>query len=149
MADVPAGLRPRVQDALGATGCRKPTMGSREPPRTQPGASQADLAGLWEWAWKVSGEKTTGFGFTREYRFAPRRKWRFDWGNGVCKVAVEVDGGQWKARGGRHASDEDRWKMAEAMARGWAVFRYSPAQLRKDPGRCVALVVRALAGRMR
>lgn len=89
----------------------------------------------------------TGLHWVDEWLFALPRRWRFDWAMPMYRIAVEVDGGQYKVRGGRHAGDADRWKMAEAASRGWLVFRFSPAMLREDPGRCVALVVQALARR--
>jgi len=58
-------------------------------------------------------------------------------------LAVEIDGGQWAPRGGRHASDGDREKLNTAAVLGWRVLRYSPAQL-GDPTRVVAQIVAAI-----
>lgn len=80
----------------------------------------------------------------REYRFHPERKWRFDFAFPQSKVAVEVDGGQFAFRGGRHATDADREKLNTAAAMGWRIIRFSPAQLKKDPAGCVELVASAL-----
>jgi len=33
----------------------------------------------------------------REYRFHPKRKWRFDFAWPDCQVAVEIEGGVWRA----------------------------------------------------
>lgn len=83
----------------------------------------------------------------REYRFDAKRRWRFDfaWPNGKGGTAVEVDGGQWKPGGGRHGSDADREKLAEAGAQGWIVLHFSPAMLRNNPGACVDWVRRAIS----
>lgn len=66
-----------------------------------------------------------------EWRFAPPRRWRFDfaWGVSPChKVALEVDGGLWVR--GRHARGsglvKEHEKMNAAAERGWLVFRCTP-----------------------
>lgn len=91
----------------------------------------------------------------REYRFAEDRGWRFDfcwpapggWGG----VVVEIDGGtkavytDAKGRknvGGRHNSDQDRWKWAVAAAFGYRLIHLTPEMLKKHPEEC-ANVVRA------
>jgi hypothetical protein len=81
-----------------------------------------------------------------EYHFYPGRQWRFDWcwPEIRCRVAVEVDGGIWMNRGGRHGSDTDRDKMNHAAAAGWRVLHFSPGMLETDPQSCVELVVKAL-----
>lgn len=80
-----------------------------------------------------------------EYEFARPRRWRFDFAWPGARVAVEIDGGQWKAGGGRHNTDEDREKLNRAVALGWRVLRFSPALVRRDPLGCVAVVRDALA----
>lgn len=68
-------------------------------------------------------------GCASEHRFHPTRRWRFDLAWPDRKLAVEVDGGQWMAGGGRHNSDADREKLNAAAIAGWRVLRYSPRQL--------------------
>lgn len=69
-----------------------------------------------------------------EYRFAPPRRWRFDfaWTGEDVKLAVEVDGGGWN--NGRHSRGlgmrNDCEKFAEAMIRGWRVLRVMPEHVR-------------------
>jgi very-short-patch-repair endonuclease len=75
-----------------------------------------------------------------EHRFAPPRRWRFDFAWPDQMVAVEVDGGQWAAQGGRHARDTDREKMNAAAVMGWRVLRFSPDMLSNDPVSCIGLV---------
>ena len=68
----------------------------------------------------------------REWRFAPPRRWRFDYSWPGLWVAVEQEGGVWTA--GRHTRghgfEADCVKYAEATLRGWRVFRASPRQMR-------------------
>lgn len=80
----------------------------------------------------------------REYRFHPRRKWRFDFAFVAQRVAVEVDGGQWAAGGGRHNTDDDREKMNAAAAMGWRVLHFSPRMLKRKPNDCIQRVIEAL-----
>lgn len=81
-----------------------------------------------------------------EFRFHPVRRWRFDWAWPEHKVAVEIDGGQWKAGGGRHNTDADREKLNTAAAMGWRVLRFSHKALSEQPGDCIELLVLALRG---
>lgn len=80
----------------------------------------------------------------REYRFHPSRRWRFDFAWPAVKVAVECDGGQWLARGGRHARDADREKLNAAACLGWRVLRYSGKMLEK-PDAVIGQVRQALS----
>jgi len=71
----------------------------------------------------------------REFRFAPPRRWRFDYAFPAHKVAVEIEGGVW-ARG-RHvrprgyAADCEKYTAAAAL--GWRVLRYTTDRLRREP----------------
>jgi len=101
----------------------------------------ADKKTLWLQAWSWDQPKGLHrIEWLPEHRFAPPRRWRFDWAVPAIKVAVEVDGGQWAHLGGRHARDTDREKMNRATANGWRVFRFSVQQLQTDPAGCVAIV---------
>jgi very-short-patch-repair endonuclease len=80
-----------------------------------------------------------------EYRFAPPRKWRFDWAFPMEMVAVEVEGNAWRVPGGgRHMQDSDLNKYNHAAALGWRVLRFSPGMFDRDPKGCVDLVIQAL-----
>ena len=81
----------------------------------------------------------------REYMFAASigRRWRFDFAF-PGKVAVEIDGGQYAYKGGRHNTDKDRDKLNHAAAMNWRVLRFSGSML-KDPEKCVKMVLWALA----
>lgn len=63
----------------------------------------------------------------REYRFAPPRRWRFDFAWPERRVAVEVEGGGW-VRGRHHRPGgftKDCEKYNAAVLRGWRVLRYT------------------------
>ena len=93
-------------------------------------------------AWRIYGN---GAEYEREYMFAADigRKFRFDFCWVDAKVAVECDGGQYAFRGGRHATDKDRWKLNYAAALNWRVLRFSGTML-QDPEKCCELVRWAL-----
>jgi very-short-patch-repair endonuclease len=65
---------------------------------------------------------------TREYRFHPRRRWRFDFAWPRYKVAVEVDGGIYSR--GRHVRgsgfERDAEKRNAAVLAGWRVLHFTP-----------------------
>lgn len=83
----------------------------------------------------------------RDYRFdfawpAPnRRTLSLSKGSGL---ALEVDGGQYLARGGRHNTDTDRAKLNLAAELGWIVLRYSPHMIIQDPDAVILQVERTL-----
>lgn len=82
--------------------------------------------------------------YEREYRFCPGRKWRADFAFVEQRTLVEIDGGTWKAYGGRHGRDSDREKHNAAVALGWRTLRFSPQMLEDDPARCMAQVAQVL-----
>src|SRR3990167_2646458 len=68
---------------------------------------------------------------TAEYRFAPPRRWRFDYAWPLHKIALEGEGGAWTR--GRHTRGSgfirDMAKYNQAALLGWRVFRVTPDQL--------------------
>jgi very-short-patch-repair endonuclease len=66
-----------------------------------------------------------------EYKFHPKRKWRFDYAWIKDKIAVEVEGGAWIK--GRHNRASgflgDMEKYNEASRLGWMLFRFTPQQI--------------------
>jgi len=69
----------------------------------------------------------------KEYRFHPRRRWRFDYAWPEYMVAIEIEGGAWTY--GRHNRAKgfinDMEKYNEAVLLGWRVLRYTPKQIRE------------------
>ncbi len=72
-----------------------------------------------------------------EYRFHPIRRFRFDIAYPELRIAVEVDGGQWKPFGGRHSRNSDYEKRREAQRLGWLVVAFTAEELAMNPLRCV------------
>ena len=104
--------------------------------------SELELAflGLWQWlAPELPGPQ-------REYRFAPPRRFRFDFAWPEHRVAVEVEGGTWA--GGRHVRPQGYGRDCEkynlAVALGWRVFRFTGGMLDSDPQGCIAQVREAV-----
>jgi very-short-patch-repair endonuclease len=83
--------------------------------------------------------------FEREYRFAPPRRWRFDFvlpGTGK-DLAIEVEGGAWNGGHKRGAAaDTDCEKANAAVLRGWNVLRFTPAMV--EDGRALATIEKSL-----
>jgi very-short-patch-repair endonuclease len=79
---------------------------------------------------------------TAEFRFHPKRKWRFDYAWPEHKIALEIDGGVWIR--GRHNRApgflRDMEKMNEAALLGWRVLRCTPEQFAN--GDVIALLER-------
>lgn len=68
-----------------------------------------------------------------EYRFHPKRKWRFDWAWPDKLIALEQEGAVWTQ--GRHTRGSgfinDMEKYNEAARLGWRVFRFTPKEITK------------------
>ena len=89
--------------------------------------------------------KALGIRFERQVRFAPPRRWTFDFvvPVGMSKMAVEVEGGNWSGGHKRGAAaDTDYEKFNEAALSGWWVLRFSTAMV--EDGRAIATIERAL-----
>lgn len=96
--------------------------------------------------------KAVGLPLEREYRFHPRRGWRFDFASPAKRVAVEVERVVLKGRGkatrieGRHVRpkgfEQDAAKYNEAAILGWRVLRVTGRMVKR--GEALAYVKRAL-----
>ena len=81
---------------------------------------------------------------TREYVFAPPRKFRFDFAFLHAMLAIECEGGSWvtgaHGRGAHFESDCEKYDLA--VLRGWRVLRYTMAMIKS--GRALAQIECAL-----
>jgi hypothetical protein len=86
----------------------------------------------------------------REFAFHEGRKWRFDFAWPKRMVAVELEG-LVRGKGGRHQRVEgfalDCEKYNAAVMAGWAVLRYTSADLAQRPVQVVEEVQRLLLAR--
>ena len=88
-------------------------------------SSKAEEAFYAEWAIDLATVPLPA----REFRFHPRRLWRFDFAWPAIKLAVEIDGR------GRHQSftgfKGDLEKLNEAVRLGWRVLRFPASDWKK------------------
>jgi len=84
--------------------------------------------------------------FQRGYRFAPPRRWKFDFANPKLKLAVEIEGGSWS--GGRHTRgsgfEKDCEKYNEAAILGWYVIRLTTGMVTSKEMVGLGTVLRAV-----
>lgn len=80
----------------------------------------------------------------REYRFHPKRKWRFDAAFPELKLAIELEGGVWTrgrhTRGSGFTADCEKYNHAAVM--GWRVLRFTGAMVKS--GQALAMTEAAL-----
>ena len=85
----------------------------------------------------------------REYRFAPPRRWRFDFAWPELALALEVEGGIWIQ--GRHtrptgfAKDLEKYNTATLL--GWRLLRVTPEMV--QDGSAVTFVKKAIEAHSR
>ena len=107
-------------------------------------SAESDLEAAFAALWRLHAP--TAPAPVRELRFAPPRKWRFDFAWPARRVAVEIEGGIWS--GGRHTRPQgyegDLEKYNCATVEGWRVLRATGGMLERDPLAFIALVVEAL-----
>lgn len=77
--------------------------------------------------------RAAGIAFAREWRFAPPRRWRFDFVLTAYphdNVAIEVEGGAFNGGHKRgKAADTDTEKSNAAVMAGWRVLRFTTSQV--------------------
>jgi very-short-patch-repair endonuclease len=70
-----------------------------------------------------------------EFKFHPKRRWRFDFHIPSLKIAIEIEGGIWM-KSGRHTSGsgytKDMEKYNNAALMGYIVLRFTPSQIMKQ-----------------
>ena len=116
---------------------------TRTPAAALNDAAKPDKADLFEKYWRMFGNDAP---YEREYKFAKPlgRRHRFDFAFIEWRLAVEIDGGQWQAHGGRHAGEADKVKMNLAAMLGWRVMHYTPQMIEVDPVKVIDQVKIAL-----
>lgn len=71
----------------------------------------------------------------RELRFAPPRRWRFDFADPATQTAIELEGGVYGSQG-RHVRPKgfqaDAEKYNHAALLGWAVFRLTGRMVTRE-----------------
>lgn len=137
-----AAINPKVADALAAQSEKPKRRGRRSLAAINEGSAlEARFAALVA----ESGLPKP----VRELRFAPPRRWRFDFAFPDHLVAVEIEGGIYS--GGRHTrgkgyeADCEKYNQAVA-AGGWRVLRFTAGMLRDSPERCVEQVRKLIGG---
>jgi len=80
-----------------------------------------------------------------EFRFAPPRRWRFDFAFPDQKVAIECEGATWiNGRHNRGAGfQKDLEKYNQASLLGWVLLRFTGDQIRS--GQALAQIEAALS----
>lgn len=105
--------------------------------------SKSDLEETFVFYWRIFAPPSLP-PLEREQCLVPGRKFRSDFCNRASRVVVEIDGGQFAARGGRHNTDTDREKINLLTLYGWRVFRYSGTMLKGNPEAVVKQVASAI-----
>ena len=79
--------------------------------------------------WRIAG----GPRLEREVRFHPSRRWRADFAHLPTRTLIEIEGGIFMRKGGRHNRGagyaKDAEKYLEAALHGWTVLRLTEWQL--------------------
>lgn len=79
-----------------------------------------------ECAFMLKATNTTGW--QREFRFAPPRRWRFDFAWPQQRIALEIEGGTWVGgrhnRGAGYVNDLEKYNTATLL--GWRLLRVTP-----------------------
>src|SRR5262245_50434913 len=85
---------------------------------------------------------------TREWRFSPPRRWRFDFAFVAEKIAVEIEGGIYVR--GRHVRgygfENDMVKYNVAALLGWRILRFTPRMV--ESGWALDVIAAALRGEL-
>jgi len=84
-------------------------------------------------------------GWQEEFKFHPKRKWRFDFAFPGKKLGIEIDGGLWSEKGGHTTGvgyQKDRYKDEAALLMDWRVYRVTPEMVKS--GRAVQTIEKLL-----
>ena len=105
----------------------------------------SDLEASFDYHWRV----LNGPPLESEYRFYPRRKWRFDRVQHQTMVAIEIDGGIYQQ--GRHnraaGYTNDCEKLNVAALLGWTVFRLTQPMIENEPSVHLSPIIQFIQNR--
>ncbi|HUU23465.1 MAG TPA: DUF559 domain-containing protein [Phycisphaerae bacterium] len=109
-----------------------------------------DLEGEFGQLWNLVGPTASPTGSpapTRQHRFAPPRRWRFDFAWPAQKVAVEIEGGTFvrgrHTRGAGFQGDCEKYNAAVSL--GWRVLRYTSVDLDRRPAQMIEEILAILS----
>lgn len=77
----------------------------------------------------LEADPIPGWDLTREFRFHPTRRWRWDFCFPSQKLAIEVDGEMHRRKFSMARADYE--KLNEAVRLGWRVLRFQASQRSK------------------
>jgi very-short-patch-repair endonuclease len=91
-----------------------------------------------------------GIPFMREFRFHPKRRWRFDFYVPDHNFAIEIEGGVWTkgrhTRGTGYIVDCDKYNNATLM--GFKVLRFTASHMTKTRIHETLSMIQAACGRL-
>jgi very-short-patch-repair endonuclease len=91
--------------------------------------AQSPLESKFLFIWRVAG----GPPLEREVQFHTSRRWRADFAHLPTRTLIEIEGGIFMRKGGRHTRGagyaKDAEKYLEAAMEGWTVLRLTERQL--------------------
>lgn len=91
--------------------------------------AQSKLESQFLFLWRVAG----GPPLEREFQFHTSRRWRADFAHLPSRTLIEIEGGIFMRKGGRHTRGagyaKDAEKYLEAAMAGWTVLRLTERQL--------------------
>lgn len=91
--------------------------------------AQSPLESKFLFIWRVAG----GPPLEREVQFHTSRRWRADFAHLPTRTLIEIEGGIFMRKGGRHTRGagyaKDAEKYLEAAMAGWTVLRLTERQL--------------------
>lgn len=117
----------------------------RTPRKRKVSSREHQFARLWE---ALNPQFAKYHPFQTEHRFHAERQWRFDFAWPAVMVAVEIEGGTWGRRRGRHTTGSghqaDCEKYNAAAIDGWCVLRFTSKDLQSRPAQVIDEVMEAI-----
>lgn len=73
----------------------------------------------------------------------PFQRYKIDIAISAEKLAIEVDGGQYKPGGGKHGTERDYDKINDLQLDGWMVLRFRAIEVENNPDKCLEYIRKA------